>query len=477
MALNQDKRLALSEELEKKKYTDTLENIRAHIESKHQYRNLNRYLNIQRQEHEEDMLFQKARADAAFKERQMVQDNDLARELDMIKRDEIKKLKLRQQLRENSHELRDLERKLKAAYINKELAAQIAQKEAERENEKIQENRTQEILKMAWVEESEYKKKLAQEDMIKKQQYKQELQDQMILREKSKRHLYEEFLREKKLIDDVIQRIHDEDEREASEKMCKMKRTREEMDAFKEAQEVWRKRKRIEIEEENRRIEEYLLSKAEGIKARQEEQAKQEALKAHLSDVIAKQLYEESMKQKERDDIIQDLLEEEQKEALEKRHREEIEKQIRKRIEIRESLDQQMLDKQRILRQEADDDRKFKEQMLEKLAEDEKLEQLSAQRKRMRMLQLRRDVEQMMIERRQKHAEELQLLINLEEQAHMEMEERKRIVEEERHRMLREHVKNLIGYLPKGILKPDDLPHLDSDIVDKVSPGVFAMNI
>lgn len=43
----------------------------------------------------------------------------------------------RQLLRENSPELRDLERKLKAAYINKELAAQIAQKEHEKNNKRV----------------------------------------------------------------------------------------------------------------------------------------------------------------------------------------------------------------------------------------------------------------------------------------------------------------------------------------------------
>lgn len=46
----------------------------------------------------------------------------------------------RQLLRENSHELRDLERKLKAAYVNKELAAQIAQKELEKANRKVKKN-------------------------------------------------------------------------------------------------------------------------------------------------------------------------------------------------------------------------------------------------------------------------------------------------------------------------------------------------
>lgn len=57
---------------------------------------------------------------------------------------------------------------------------------------------------------------------MKKAQYKKELQEQMILGAQSKRYLYEEFLREKKMIDDIIQRIHDEDEREMQERMCKV---------------------------------------------------------------------------------------------------------------------------------------------------------------------------------------------------------------------------------------------------------------
>lgn len=95
--------------------------------------------------------------------------------------------------------------------------------------------------------------------MIKKAEYKKDLQEQLIMREKSKRYLYEEYLREKKLIDDVIKRIHDEDEKAAEEKWCRMKRTQKEIVAFKKAQEKWKKKRMDEIEEENRRIEEYLL--------------------------------------------------------------------------------------------------------------------------------------------------------------------------------------------------------------------------
>jgi hypothetical protein len=100
------------------------------------------------------------------------------------------------------------------------------------------------------------------------------------------------------------------------------------------------------------------------------------------------------------------------------------------------------------------------------MAEDQRLEQLSNQKRRMKMLECRREVERMMAERRQRHAEEMQLLMKLKEQDEMEAEERRRIIEEERLRLLKEHAKNLIGYLPKGVLRADDLPYLGSDLVN-----------
>ncbi|KAJ8930364.1 hypothetical protein NQ314_016842 [Rhamnusium bicolor] len=120
------------------------------------------------------------------------------------------------------------------------------------------------------------------------------------------------------------------------------------------------------------------------------------------------------------------------------------------------------------LREEAAEDERYKEQLMVKIAEDEKVEQMSNQKKRMKLLLLRRDVEQMMIERRQKRAEEMQLFIKIKEQEEYEQEKRRRIIETERIRMLNNHVKNLIGYLPKGLLKPEDLPHLGKDILDQI---------
>lgn len=63
-------------------------------------------------------------------------------------------------------------------------------------------------------------------------------------------------------------------------------------------------------------------------------------------------------------------------------------------------------------------------QLIAKLAEDERVEQLSAQKKRLKMLQLRKDVEQTMIERRQKRAEEMQRIMRLLEEEEKEKIER-----------------------------------------------------
>ncbi|KTF76418.1 hypothetical protein cypCar_00036046, partial [Cyprinus carpio] len=53
-----------------------------------------------------------------------------------------------------------------------------------------------------------------------------------------------------------------------------------------------------------------------------------------------------------------------------------------------------------------------------------------------------------------------------EEERAMEKEreaQRRKIIEEERQRLLKQHATKLLGYLPKGIFKEDDLEHFDED--------------
>ena len=121
---------------------------------------------------------------------------------------------------------------------------------------------------------------------------------------------------------------------------------------------------------------------------------------------------------------MQELYEEEQKQAMEQEHRASVEKALRQRIEVRESLMHQMIERQERLKAEAAEDAKYKEELLAKMAEYKRLELLSNEKRRLKMIECRKEVEKMMIERRQRHAEEMQLLLKLKEQEEMEAEER-----------------------------------------------------
>ncbi|KAF5295555.1 hypothetical protein FQR65_LT10418 [Abscondita terminalis] len=159
-------------------------------------------------------------------------------------------------------------------------------------------------------------------------------------------------------------------------------------------------------------------------------------------------------------------MEEEEKEAMEKRHRAEVEKVLRSRIEVRESLIRQMQDHVEQKHLQAEEEAKFKQEMVAKLIEDERLDQLSNEKKRMKLIQLRKDVEKMLQDRRQLRAEQMQLQMRLIEDERKEEAERLRLIQEERIRMLQEHAAKLIGYLPKGVLGPDDLQYLDTTVAE-----------
>lgn len=64
-------------------------------------------------------------------------DEEIMAEIQRIQTDRLRKEKLRQSIRENSVELRDLEQKLNYAYMNKERALQITEKQLLLKQEKV----------------------------------------------------------------------------------------------------------------------------------------------------------------------------------------------------------------------------------------------------------------------------------------------------------------------------------------------------
>ena len=88
-------------------------------------------------------------------------------------------------------------------------------------------------------------------------------------------------------------------------------------------------------------------------------------------------------------------------------------------------------------------------QMMAKFAEDDRIEQMNAQKRRMKQLEHKRAVEDLIEDRRSQFAADReQELAGRREEERMEAF-RKQIIEEERQKLLSEHAMRLLGYLPK----------------------------
>nr|CAD7425916.1 unnamed protein product [Timema monikensis] len=383
----------------------------------------------------------------------------------------------RQKLRETSIELKDLEAKLRAAYVTKELAAQLAEKEAAKMEEKIREQTAHELQRSLWQQDEELERQRDLEEFQRKLRYRTELQEQMIEAEKQRQEAFKEFLREKKMVDDIVRQIQEEDMREMEQKMINMQKTQEEIEEFRKAREAWKQKERMEMEEENRRLAEYVQMQDMAQQQKMELMRQKEEEKAKVMEKIATALHVEQMKRKEREEIIQELLEEEARLAAEKKEQEEIEKQLRHRIEMRQQQKEYQRQRMEQLKREAAKESEERQRLLAKFAEDDRIEQLTAERRRLKVIEHRRAVERELEERRARRAEEMRKLIRLVELEKEEEKARLRLIEEERLRMLKEHATQLLGYLPRGVLREDDLPHLGSDFVEKLAGPVVLCSV
>lgn len=118
--------------------------------------------------------------------------------------------RMAQQIRENSQALRALESKIRAIYVSKGIGVQLAEHEKKRLQEKLEmEDEMQRLRQLEIVHQQQERKKKLE---IRKRQAKQrnDLQEQMADKLAKRKLLYEEFLREKIIIDEILAQIQQE---------------------------------------------------------------------------------------------------------------------------------------------------------------------------------------------------------------------------------------------------------------------------
>lgn len=237
-----------------------------------------------------------------------------------------------------SHELRELEAKLRAAYVAKERQAQMAEKEALKFDSLLEDAEIMKRMK-AEAEQAEAEQAAqAHARHAEMSEYKRDLQRQLEERERGKQAEYEEFLREKLLIDEIVRKIHEEDARELERKMLARQATREYVDEFKRQREAWKQAERERMEAENRRIVEYAR-----VQQQRDERAKAEkkAREAHVEQLQQKLMEKIERDREQRDEmerVRQELYLEEQEELARNHDRVEMERKLRQRLELQKQV-------------------------------------------------------------------------------------------------------------------------------------------
>lgn len=147
---------------------------------------------------------------------------------------------------------------------------------------------------------------------------------------------------------------------------------------------------------------------------------------------------------------------EEVRELDEQKLRHEMEIELRRRIETRLMLDQQRQDNQVRFMHEQEEDRLFFLETMKVLAEKDKLDQLSNERRRQKMMDHRREIQELLEQRKNNRVEEVAGKLRVRAMEEREEQRREELIEEERIKMLKEHAAALIGFLPRGILRESD---------------------
>merc|ERR1712178_679178 len=90
----------------------------------------------------------------------------------------------------------------------------------------------------------------------------------------------------------------------------------------------------------------------------------------------------------------------------------------------------------------------YRKQMMEKLAEDDRIEQMNAQKRRMKQLDHKRAVEKLLEDRLARFEAERERELVERKLEVEEAQKRAKLIEEERKKLIEKKAHNLLGYIP-----------------------------
>jgi hypothetical protein len=200
--------------------------------------------------------------------------------------------KMRQQVRENNQELRELESRLRTAYVSKALAAQKSEREVLKLAEKMQEQQENvelEKLRQEHIEQEKIKQEKMRE---RRRQLGKDLKEQIISNHQRHQILYEQFLRDKIYFDEIARRLKEEMLEEMKKKVDAKERTKKDMEEMRIAKQELARLQQIENDEENERIKVYCQHRDKKIQEEEERCRELQQQRESLNEKMVKELTE-----------------------------------------------------------------------------------------------------------------------------------------------------------------------------------------
>jgi len=402
-------------------------------------------------------------------------EDQLAQELERRKNDRLREERVLEKVRAEAPELRDLEQKLRAAYMNQERRKQLQEKQVLEEQD-----RERNAIVDLQMEASRIRDMRAEEEKQAQRRTealaaKQILKEQMAEQDEAKAAAYAEFIREKAMVDEIIAKIMEEEKQEALAKMQKRKETMEYIHKYLEENEQLKQAEKRRQEEEDMAIQRY----ADSVKARENEAAGKKAALEEEKDRIFQKISKDILrKQAEEEEMLDLQIELANQEAEEKRvqaDRAALEKRLRDRMEMMAANEYQKKLKMERLKQQEAEEEEFRKRMLEKFAEDERLEQMNAQKRRMRQMEHKREVERLLDERRAMYEAEKEAELDEQREEEKRAAALRDLIEQERRRILQDAAGKLgLEYMPRGVLNSrEDLDMFKSYVQQAHAKGQF----
>ena len=356
----------------------------------------------------------------------------------------------------DSDEIKELKDAIEHAKLNKILSRQMNQNLLLRKQKLIKEAEEEELVlkeienERRKNEEEKEKKKI---EFLKNREINlQQIRDKKLQREEAEK----EYERDKKLVDDIVKKMIEEDIAAKKEDQRKKEINKLFMqNAYKERDLIKQK------EKENDKMQDLAIQKYhESVALREKNVAEKKNDLQKQKDKIFNKLCEEEAKRKAEQDywdtVRAELHREQDLKKTKLKEKEEEEKRQKMKDDVINSALKQMQFKEMKKKEEEANDAIYREKLLEKYAQDEKLEKEKQQKQKQQLIDIQAAIQKQREEKYYQFQKQREKELDEYNKLKQEEQAKKYIIEQEKLRLLQENEELLRKYYPTGYNKAKD---------------------